>query len=101
MGEVRRINDQLRRAFEGQAWHGPSLIELLSDVTAEQAAAKPVPAAHSIWELVLHIEFWEEVARRRVEGDEARVQDGEGLFTVTDTSEAAWQAAVERLKRTN
>src|ERR1051325_4290381 len=101
MGEVRRINDQLRRAFEGQAWHGPSLMELLADVTAEQAAAKPLPAAHSIWELVLHIAFWEEVSRKRLEGDETQIQDGEGLFIVTDTSEAAWRAAVERLKQTN
>ena len=40
MSEVRRIEDQLRRAFEGQAWHGDSLMELLSGVAANQAAAK-------------------------------------------------------------
>jgi uncharacterized damage-inducible protein DinB len=101
MGEVRRITDQVRRAFEGQAWHGPSLMEILAGVTAEQAAAKSLPAAHSIWEIVLHIAFWEEVSRRRVEGDEAKVEDGEGLFTVTDTSAEAWQAALERLRQSN
>jgi hypothetical protein len=24
-GETRRIEEQLRRAFEGEAWHGPSI----------------------------------------------------------------------------
>ena len=39
MSEIKRINDQLKRAFEGKAWHGPSVSEVLADVTAEQAAA--------------------------------------------------------------
>jgi uncharacterized damage-inducible protein DinB len=101
MGEVRRINDQLRRAFEGEAWHGPSLMEVLSGVTAQQAATKPLPTAHSIWELVLHIAFWEEVSRKRLEGDGTKVEAEDGLFTVIDTSEEAWQAALEKLKQTN
>jgi len=36
--EVDRLEQQLRRALEGEAWHGPSVLELLADVTAEQAA---------------------------------------------------------------
>jgi hypothetical protein len=47
------IADQLRRAFKGDAWHGPALLELLDDVDAATAAAKPLPDVHSIWELVL------------------------------------------------
>jgi uncharacterized damage-inducible protein DinB len=101
MSEVRRIKSQLRRAFEGEAWHGPSLMELLADVTAPRAAAKPIAGAHSIWELVLHITFWEEASRKRVEGDDAKYQAEDGLFTVTDTSEEAWKEAIEKLKSTN
>ena len=56
--ETKRIASQLRRSYEGEAWHGPSLRELLEDVTAEKAQAKPIPGAHSIWELVNHIEAW-------------------------------------------
>ena len=101
MSEVRRIKDQLRRAFEGEAWHGPSLMELLADVSAERAAARPLAATHSIWEIVLHISFWEEVARKRLEGDDAKYQAEDGLFTITDGSEAGWQQALERLRNTN
>ena len=59
MPEVNRIRDQLRRAFEGQAWHGPAVMELLDGVTAKQAATRPVVAVHTMWELVLHIGAWE------------------------------------------
>jgi hypothetical protein len=50
MSEAARIADQLRRAFDGEAWHGDSLFEILEGVTAERAAARPIADAHSIWD---------------------------------------------------
>ncbi|MGA2262460.1 MAG: hypothetical protein ABSH28_13620 [Acidobacteriota bacterium] len=38
MTEVERIADQLQRSMEGNAWHGPALLEVLEGVTAEEAA---------------------------------------------------------------
>src|SRR5437868_13624756 len=61
MREVDRIEDQLRGSLHGDAWHGPALHELLADVAASEAALKPLSAAHSIWEIVLHIIAWERV----------------------------------------
>lgn len=101
MSEARRIADQLRRAFEGQAWHGDSLMETLRGVTAERAAAKPVANLHSIWEIALHIAFWENVSRRRAEGEVFSVEIEDGWMAVTDTSEAAWKKTLEDLRRGN
>jgi uncharacterized damage-inducible protein DinB len=99
MSEIKRIKSQLRRAFEGEAWHGPSVMELLKDVTAEQAAAHPIPGAHSIWELALHIATWERFVRRRiVEVTALEPTDQENFPTVHDTTEEAWRAAVEEIK---
>ncbi|HZF41623.1 MAG TPA: DinB family protein [Blastocatellia bacterium] len=99
MTETHRINSQLKRAQEGQAWHGPSLRELLDGVTAEQAAAKPIPNAHSVWELVNHIIAWEQIARRRLEGaEEIAIPDEVNFPPVTDASEAAWQATLQSLE---
>jgi uncharacterized damage-inducible protein DinB len=95
--EVERIRDQFRRAFDGEAWHGPSVLSLLSGVTAEQAAAHPIPGAHSIWELVLHIAAWETACRRRLEGERAQLSDEEDWQQVTDTSEAAWERTRKEL----
>ncbi len=32
--EKSRIADQLKRAFEGDAWHGPAVLEVLEGVSA-------------------------------------------------------------------
>jgi len=101
MSEVVRIADQLKRAFEGPAWHGPAVMEVLKDVTAAQAAARPIENAHSIWELVLHMAVWKDVARWRIEHNEHVPTDDENFPPVTDTSEAAWQRAVRTLTEAN
>jgi uncharacterized damage-inducible protein DinB len=98
MNEMERISDQFRRAFGGQAWHGPSVSAILEGVTAVQAAAHPIPGAHSIWELTLHIAAWEGACRRRLQGDPARLSDDEDWPKVDDTSEDAWRATKQRLR---
>jgi len=98
VNEVKRISSQLRRSFDGEAWHGPSVREVLANVTAGQAAARPIPNAHTIWELALHIAAWENVARRRIEGEIIpNVSNEEDWPAVTDTGEEAWQKAIEYL----
>jgi uncharacterized damage-inducible protein DinB len=89
--EVARIVRQMEAAFDGEAWHGPALMELLSDVSAETAAARPIASAHTIWELTLHIAAWEEVIRRRLGGEALMLGDEENFPNVTDASDAAWK----------
>jgi uncharacterized damage-inducible protein DinB len=101
MTEIERILDQLKRAFEGNAWHGPSVREALAGVTAEQAHARPLANAHSIWELVHHIAVWENVGRRRLEGDRAPIDisSPEDWPPPDEKSEAAWEQAKAALDR--
>jgi uncharacterized damage-inducible protein DinB len=97
ISEVDRIRDQFRRAFEGEAWHGPAVLSILKDITAQQAAAHPIPGAHSIWELTLHIAAWESAIRRRLAGDPAQLSDAEDWQPISDTSEAAWEKTKQHL----
>jgi uncharacterized damage-inducible protein DinB len=97
--ENTRIADQLKRAFEGDAWHGPSVLEVLEGVSAWAAAAKPVTGAHSIWEIVLHIAAWDGAIRRRMEGQALQLSDEQDFPPVKDTSDTAWHNAVENLKQ--
>ena len=98
MTETFRLADQIRRAFEGSAWHGDSLLEILADVSAKTAAAHPIKNAHSIWELLLHIAAWDDAVIRSV-GGAVSLSDSQNFPPVTDTSEAAWRQAVESAKR--
>lgn len=101
MSEIERILDQLKRAFAGNAWHGPSVRELLAGVTAAQAHARPLANAHSIWELVHHLAVWESAGRRRLEGDPAAIDisSPEDWPPADDRSEAAWEQAKAALER--
>ena len=101
MSEVDRIRDQFRRAFDGEAWHGPSVMALLNGVTAEQAAARPIPGAHTIWELTQHIRAWEGACLRRLNGDPAQLPDSEDWVAVNDFSEAAWERSKQGLLDTH
>ncbi len=99
MGEVTGIVDQLRRAFAGEAWHGPAVLEMLEGVTAALAAARPVHGAHSIWELALHISAWEGAVRGRLRGERGELSGGEDWPAVRDTSEQAWKQCIERVRQ--
>jgi uncharacterized damage-inducible protein DinB len=90
--ETKRLASQLRRSYEGQAWHGPSLRELLEGVTSEQAAAKPISGAHSIWELVLHVTAWEQAALGFLEGKKYETLAGEKDWPPVQET---WQAALD------
>jgi uncharacterized damage-inducible protein DinB len=99
MTEAVRLADQIRRAFEGNAWHGDSVLELLADVNARTAAARPITNAHSIWELLLHIAAWDDAVRRRAGGEAVTLSDDQNFPPVTEVSEAAWRQAIESVKR--
>ena len=101
MTEIERILDQLKRAYEGNAWHGPAVKEVIAGVTAEQARVRPLANAHTIWELVHHIAVWEDVGRRRLQGDPANVpiSSPEDWPPAHDTSAAAWEQAKAALDR--
>jgi len=99
MSEVSRIADQLRRAFDGDAWHGDSLFEILEGVAAARAAARPIAGAHSIWELVLHIAAWDGAVLRRLGGVAVELSDAENFPRVADAGEAAWRSALAQVRR--
>jgi uncharacterized damage-inducible protein DinB len=95
MSETARIADQLRRAFYGGAWHGDSFFEIIGSVTAAQAAAHPVPNAHSIWELMLHIAAWDGAVRKRMNGTVVELAGADNFPPVRDTSDPAWRQTLE------
>jgi len=101
MSETARIADQLRRAFEGEAWHGPSILPLIHDLDARSAMRRPVENAHSIWEIVAHVEVWDNVVLRRMKGQVVQPTPKEDFPPVEDSSEKAWKQMVHKLVQTH
>jgi uncharacterized damage-inducible protein DinB len=101
MSEVALLLDLLDEAYDEKSWHGPNLRSAIRGASAEQAAWRPAPQNHNIWQLTLHAAYWKYVARRRLTGE------GRGKFPIpgsnffrrpVDPSEAAWKADIAILQ---
>jgi uncharacterized damage-inducible protein DinB len=97
MTEMDRIADQLERAFDGDAWHGDPLLKILQDVTPKQAAAHPIPAAHSIWEIVNHIRAWRSAIEARLNGQVRELAGAADWPPVNDPNDTKWRDAIRDL----
>ena len=100
MTEIHRIVGQMKAAFEGGAWHGPSVLEVLQDVDHMMAASNyTIHGAHSIWELVAHLTATADIIRRRIAGENAGLKDEEFWPAVPEATEENWRGALAQLKR--
>lgn len=91
-------------AYKKKTWHGPNLRQSLRGVSAKQAAWRPGPGRHNIWELTLHAAYWKYVARRRIEGGKrgSFALPGSNFFTRPEKglqSEGAWKADLAILEK--
>ena len=98
MSEVARIQDQFRRAYEGEAWHGPSLKEALNGVTAKIAIARPMKKAHTIWEIILHIDATHRLIHRRLQGKATTLTDEQDWPSVDKRTDDHWKELLDRLE---
>lgn len=103
MTETERIMDQLERAFLGEAWHGPSIREILTGINNTSANTLPMKGVHTIWEIVLHMSAWIRLTVLTLEGDvfPSEVPPEQDWPPVDDTAEEAWDAAVHELYEVN
>ncbi|HVS74318.1 MAG TPA: DinB family protein [Candidatus Acidoferrales bacterium] len=94
----------LDEAYWKRTWHGPNLRQSLRGVTAKQAAWRPAPGRHNIWELAVHAAYWKYAMRRRLEGGKrgSFALQGSNFFERPGkggSNEAAWRADKGLLER--
>lgn len=93
------IADELARAYDGDPWHGTAVVRILDGLSCADAHVHPIPDAHSIWELVLHMAAWTGEVRRRLEGGEpAEPAEGDWPAPPPAPDDAAWRDAKNRLR---
>jgi uncharacterized damage-inducible protein DinB len=101
MLDMEIIADQISRAFRGESWHGPSVREVLAGVSAEDAAAHPIPGAHSIWEIVLHLTGGYNLVLGRVRGERPELAPEDEWPPVADFGAEAWRESQHTLEQLN
>ncbi|HVT14781.1 MAG TPA: DinB family protein [Thermoanaerobaculia bacterium] len=102
MSQIESLADQLERSFRGGAWHGLAVAETLAGVDDAVAAARPIAGAHSIWEIVHHLTAWNEVPRRRIDGERLQNLPSERDWPpVVNASAEGWRKALAALEETH
>lgn len=100
MSKKHEIIEELRAVYDGVAWHADSVTEILDGISAQQAVRRPIPDAHTVWEIVLHITGWNDVWAERLDGRNV-LEPPAGDFPDTGEDEQAWTAALEELERSH
>ena len=103
-GEVGQLLFLIDTAYDHVSWHGTNLRGSLRGVTPKQAAWRPGPRRHNIWEIVVHAAYWKYVAWRRLTGAErgSFAEVGSNWFSRPEQmSLDAWKADVEMLGETH
>jgi uncharacterized damage-inducible protein DinB len=67
MTQTQQIADSYRAVTIKGAWYGPSLAELLAQISPELATKPPAPGAHTISALLQHLLLWNERVRNTSE----------------------------------
>ena len=91
------IEDQLRRAVEGEAWHGPSVLEAMAMLDSARGCRVMTETGHSACGITLHIAAWLEIVRERMRGTDVSPTAAQDWPRVQGSPEAAWAAAGRRL----
>jgi uncharacterized damage-inducible protein DinB len=90
----------LRRIYEGNAWHGPGVLEAIRGVTSAQAASRPIPGAHTIYELTHHIAAWIGETSARLQGSTPGMPvEGDFPDRSTTVDDTTWSDVCARLER--
>jgi uncharacterized damage-inducible protein DinB len=100
VAEIQNIVEQYDQTMSGEAWYGDPVWKVLQGIDARRAVAQPVPGTHTIWQLVMHMAFWEQIATRRFSGPVTPEEAGNSPATPA-ADEAEWQKTLDAFRDSN
>jgi len=101
MTEIDRILKHYDGVLSGDAWHGDPVWKVLEDIPAAAAAARPLTTAHSIWEIVAHMTFWEAVVIQRLHGQRAGLVEELNFPATPAPNEENWRKTLDEFRGSN
>jgi DinB superfamily len=101
MTEMERLSRQYEVVMHGEAWHGDGIWKILDGIPAECAANQAFADIHTIWEIVMHMAFWEGVAVKRLAGQRAGMDDALNFPAMPAVNDLTWRQTLERFRASN
>jgi uncharacterized damage-inducible protein DinB len=104
--EINTLIAIVDQAFDHTSWHGTNLRGSIRRLTAKDAAWRPAPNRHNIWETAVHAAYWKYIVRRRLraEAKGSFALEGSNWFErpiARGLTEAAWKADIALLVETH
>ena len=100
MRDVPQLVAIIDQAYDHTSWHGTNLRGSIRRISLEQAAWRPNPKRHNIWETMVHTAYWKYAATRRFTGG-ARgsfpLKGSNWFERPQEKTEKAWKADIELL----
>lgn len=104
--EIKILLGLIDQAFDHKSWHGTNLRGSIKRLNAADAAWRPAPGRHNIWEIVVHAAYWKYIVRRRL------LSEARGSFPLKGSNwflrpsdvvsgEAGWKSDVALLNETH
>jgi uncharacterized damage-inducible protein DinB len=98
LNEVKFLIDQIKTTFNGDSWHGPSLMRTLKGVDMEEARQRPLGERHTIWELVDHMTFWLSEVNKTLRGEAIVSSTSVKDWPLMGKTEEEWEKSVKGLE---
>lgn len=94
-----KLVHELRSLYKGKPWLDVTLEGSIKNISAKDAASRPIQNGNSIWTIVNHLVFWHcAVTGRLMNPDKIFVAEGKDFLPIADVTEAAWQKTNENLQ---
>lgn len=91
------IIELLRRSFDGAAWHGPSVMEILRKVAIDQLGNQ-IGDSHTLIELVEHMTAWRRFAIEKLRGNTTYDVNDAANFPVVSPNEESWLITLQQFE---
>lgn len=95
------LGDELSKAYNGDPWHGGNVLSLIQAANPQKVFTHPIPHAHSIAELVMHLTAWTEEVLDRMNGQVAKVPSKGDWPLPVDKTEEEWHRLIADFKSVN
>lgn len=96
-----KLQQELEKVLLGQPWYGSPIYNILSKITFESAYEKPLPAAHNVAEILLHMLSWTEEVMDRLNGMTAGTPSSGDWPDPGAPDEQKWKMWIDDLKLAN
>jgi len=97
LNNIRTLVNEINNSVFGDPWHGSPVQKILENINDEHAFSRPLPNAHNISEIVLHMWAWTDEVKNRLSGNPPSEPQMGDWPNMDDYKQEGWSEIKNRL----